>query len=143
MKLAEILNRKGWGSVTTDESTSVATAVKIMCHNRVGSVVVLSGTGTIAGIVTERDILRSFAEKGTALGEMSVRSVMSRDPVTGTPNTPVEEAMQTMTDRRFRHMPVLDEGRLIGLVSIGDLVKARLEEKATEAESLREYIAHS
>lgn len=144
MKLAEILNRKGWGTVTTEESINVETAVRIMCDSRVGAAVIMSRDGGIAGIVTERDILRHFAAKGAALGGMGVRSVMSRNPRTGTPETRVEDAMQTMTEHRFRHMPVLDaEGRLVGLVSLGDLVKARLEEKATEAENLREYIAHS
>ncbi|HYW92491.1 MAG TPA: CBS domain-containing protein [Gammaproteobacteria bacterium] len=144
MKLGEILNRKGWGTVNTEESINVETAARIMCDNRVGSAVIMSRDGGVAGIVTERDILRHFAEKGATLGEMGVRSVMSRKPRTGTPETRVEEAMQIMTEHRFRHMPVLDgEGRLVGLVSLGDLVKARLEEKATEAENLREYIAHS
>ncbi len=142
MKLADILDQKGWGSVTTDESVSVDVAVKIMCDNHVGAAVVLSADSKIAGIVTERDILRQFAARGAALGELEVRNVMSRNIDTADPATSADEALERMTAGRFRHLPVVRDGSLVGVVSIGDLVKSMLHEKEREAESLREYITH-
>ncbi len=142
MKLADILDAKGWGSITADESVDVATVVRIMCDNHVGAAVILGQDGGIVGIVTERDILRQFSERGALLAELDVRSVMSRKVETASPDTPTQEALQNMTARRFRHLPVVDDGKLLGVVSIGDLVKSMLREKEQESEALREYISH-
>jgi len=143
MKVSEVLNRKGWGSVVTDDSVDVATAVRIMTDNHVGAVVVQDQQGGIAGIVTERDIMRNLGERGSALGELDVNHIMSRKPITADPEITVDEALGIMTQNRFRHLPIVRDSHLVGLVSIGDLVKTQLEEKASEAESLREYITHS
>jgi CBS domain-containing protein len=142
MKLADILDAKGWGSVTADESVDVATVVRIMCDNHVGAAIILGHNGGIAGIVTERDILRQFSERGALLAELDVRSVMSRKVETATPDTPTQEALQRMTANRFRHLPVVEDEKLLGVVSIGDLVKSMLREKEQESEALREYITH-
>jgi len=142
MKLADILDAKGWGSVTADESVDVATVVRIMCDNHVGAAVILGHNGGIVGIVTERDILRQFSERAAVLAELDVRSVMSRKVETATPDTPTQEALQRMTANRFRHLPVVDGDKLLGVVSIGDLVKSMLREKEQESEALREYISH-
>lgn len=142
MKLADILDAKGWGSVTADESMDVGTVVRIMCDNHVGAAVILAHDGGIAGIVTERDILRQFSERGAVLAELDVRSVMSRKVETATAETPTAEALQRMTEKRFRHLPIVADGKLLGVVSIGDLVKSMLHEKERETEALRDYITH-
>ncbi|HEV2111402.1 MAG TPA: CBS domain-containing protein [Gammaproteobacteria bacterium] len=140
MKLSDVLDMKGWETVTTREGVSTAEAVKLMCDKHVGAVVVTAPDGRIAGILTERDILRRFAEHGAKLGEIPVSKIMTRVVETTGPGAEVEEVLGTMTSRRFRHMPVVKGGKLAGLISIGDLVKAMLQEKVREAESLKQYI---
>ena len=142
MKLSDILDAKGWGSVTADESMDVATVVRIMCDNHVGAAIILGQDSGIVGIVTERDILRQFSERGALLAELDVRSVMSRKVETAAAGTPTQEALQRMTEKRFRHLPVVEDGKLLGVISIGDLVKSMLREKEQETEALRDYITH-
>ena len=141
MRLSDVLDAKGWQTVTTNDAVSTAEAVKTMCDKHVGAVVVTRPDGAIAGILTERDILRRFAEHGAKLGEIPVSAIMTRNVQTASPDAEVEEVLGTMTQKRFRHMPVVKGGKFAGLVSIGDLVKAMLQEKVQEAESLRQYIA--
>ncbi len=140
MYLSDVLNIKGWHTVTTGKDVTITAAVKTMCDNHVGAIVVTGPKGMIAGILTERDILRRYAEHGAALGKMSVAEIMTRNVETTGPDARVEEVLGTMTRKRFRHMPVLRDGEFVGVVSIGDLVKAMLQEKTQEAESLRQYI---
>ncbi|MGH8400381.1 MAG: CBS domain-containing protein [Gammaproteobacteria bacterium] len=140
MYVSDVLGGKGMGTVVSGENVDVATAVKIMCDNHVGAVLITDPKGKVTGVLTERDILRRFAEFGAALGAMPVAKIMSRDVRTTEPGASVQHVLETMTTRRFRHMPVLESGKLVGLVSMGDLVKAVLEEKIQEAESLKQYI---
>ena len=140
MKLSDVLDVKGSQTVTTREDVSTAEAVKTMCDKHVGAVIITDQSGKIAGILTERDILRRFAEHGAKLGEIPVSRIMTRGVQTAGPDAEVEDVLGTMTNRRFRHLPVLKGGKLVGLVSIGDLVKAMLQEKIREAESLKQYI---
>lgn len=140
MKLSEVLDSKGRETVVTHENVTATEAVKLMCDKHVGAVVITDAKGQIGGILTERDILRGYAKYGNQLGELKVSTLMTRRVETARPDTSVEEVLNTMTNKRFRHMPVMHGDRLAGIVSIGDLVKATLREKIQEADSLREYI---
>lgn len=143
MKLSQILENKGGGTVVAKESATVAEAVAIMCGKHVGCVIIQNKKRSIAGILTERDILRHFASSGQALAAMRVSEVMSTQVTVAPPDMRADEALGLMTQRRFRHLPIVKAGKLLGLISIGDLVKAQLAEKSAEAEFLRDYIVHS
>ena len=140
MQLKKVLQNKGGKPVTLPETATVAAAIHAMNDNRVGSVMVPAASGEPAGIFTERDVLRLCAQNKTDFGNMPIRDYMTCDLTIGKPGDTVSETLATMTAKRFRHMPVVEEGKMVGVVSIGDLVKAKLEETAIEAQNLREYI---
>ncbi|MGA9854668.1 MAG: CBS domain-containing protein [Gammaproteobacteria bacterium] len=140
MKLSDVLDSKGWETVVTNENVTATEAVKLMCDKHVGAVVITDAKGQIGGILTERDILRRYAEYGNKLGELKVSKIMTHKVETAGPDASVDDVLNIMTNKRFRHIPVVRGGKLIGIVSIGDMVKAMLQEKMQEAESLREYI---
>lgn len=141
MLVSEVLQGKpAHEVVTAGEDTRTAAATQLMTERGVGSLVVLGRGGKLAGIVTERDILRRYARHGAQLGNMRLAEIMSTPVETAVPDARIEDLLQRMTLKRFRHLPVMDQGRLAGIVSIGDLVKAMLQEKTSEAESLRQYI---
>jgi CBS domain-containing protein len=95
----------------------------------------------VLGIISERDIARAVADRGAALGDMRVGDLMTREVVTCAPDDSIGEIMAIMTERRFRHLPVMQDGAMCGIISIGDVVKSRLEEVENEAAAMREYIA--
>jgi CBS domain-containing protein len=140
MKLGDILALKGSGTITVVSKSSVGDAIRVMAQKRVGSVLVADDGETLQGIFTERDVLNLMADQGKSAVEVQVADVMTRDLVTATPTTTVDDTLAMITARRCRHIPVLEDERLVGMVSIGDLVKAKLEEAEHEVESLREYI---
>jgi len=140
MRLSNVLDSKGWETVVTNENITATEAVKLMCDKHVGAVVITDAKGQVGGILTERDILRRYAEYGNKLGELKVSKIMTRKVETAAPDASVDEVLNTMTNKRFRHIPVVRGGKLVGIVSIGDMVKAMLQEKMQEADSLREYI---
>lgn len=140
MKLSDVLDSKGRETVVTHENVTAAEAVKLMCAKHVGAVVITDAKGQIGGILTERDILRGYAEYGDQLGGLKAAKLMTRRVETARPDASVEEILTIMTNKRFRHMPVVRDEKLVGIVSIGDMVKAMLREKMQEADSLREYI---
>jgi Predicted signal-transduction protein containing cAMP-binding and CBS domains len=140
MQLKEILKKKGGQPVTVPATATVADAIRAMTEYRVGSVIVPNADGSPAGIFTERDVLKLCAEGRTDFAKMSIRPYMTCDMTTGKPSDTVSEVLAIMTTKRFRHMPVVEDGKMVGVVSIGDLVKAKLEETAFEAKVLREYI---
>lgn len=140
MYLSDVLKIKGAHTVVAGDDIKVAAAVAVMCDSHVGALIITGPRGAIAGILTERDILRRFAEHGADLGQMRVSAIMTRKVETAGPDARVDDVLDIMTRKRFRHMPVVHDGELIGIVSIGDLVKATLHEKTQEAESLRQYI---
>jgi CBS domain-containing protein len=137
--LAEILEQKGPDVLTIDSDATVLEAVKQMVEANVGSLLVTEA-GRIAGIVTERDYLRRAALADQADDETPVRDIMTSPLVVTTPDTPIDECMALMTERRIRHVPVVDEGDVVGLVSIGDLVKFRSEQQSFEIQYLTEFI---
>lgn len=140
MKLSEVLDRKGWETVAGHGNLTATEAVNLMCEKHVGALVITDTKGQVGGILTERDILRNYSKHGNKLGDLRISTLMTRKVATATPDTSVDEVLNTMTDKRFRHMPVVRGGKLVGIVSIGDMVKSMLQEKMQEAESLREYI---
>lgn len=140
MQLKEILKTKGGQPVTVPSTATVAGAIRAMKEFRVGSVIVPNADGSPAGIFTERDVLNLCADGLTDFARMSIRPYMTCDMTTGKLDETISEALSVMTAKRFRHLPVIEENKMVGVVSIGDLVKAKLEETAMEAKVLREYI---
>jgi CBS domain-containing protein len=140
MFVSDILAQKGGLVFTVTPGTSVAQLSQQLSTRRVGSVLVLDGEGSVAGIVSERDLVRALASHGAKSMELEARQVMTRDVVTCDPDDSIDQVMEVMTRGRFRHLPVVRHGELLGLVSIGDVVKARLEETRHETEALKAYI---
>jgi len=140
MFVSDILAQKGGLVFSVTPATSVAQLSQQLSTRRIGSMLVLDVEGAVAGIVSERDLVRAFASHGAKAMELEARQVMTRDVVTCDPDDSLDQVMQTMTSGRFRHLPVVRRGELLGLVSIGDVVKARLEEAKHETEALKAYI---
>ena len=144
MKVREILGAKGRGVITIRPDATVATAVHRLALERIGALVVSDDGLRVAGILSERDVVEGLARDGADLFATGrrVADLMTRNVVTCGPDDTVKWLMAEMTRRRVRHLPVLDDGRLVGIVSIGDVVKSRLGEVELEATVLREaYIA--
>jgi CBS domain-containing protein len=139
-QVSEILDQKGHSVLKIDADASVFEAVKQMVEANVGSLLVTEDDD-IAGIVTERDYLRRVAVEGRTDTETSVREIMSSQLVVVTPQTSVDECMALMTNRRIRHLPVVDAGEVAGIVSIGDVVKFQSRQQSFEIQFLHEYIA--
>jgi CBS domain-containing protein len=138
-RLAEILEVKGSDVLEIDADASVFEAVQLMVEMNVGSLLVKEG-GEVAGIVTERDYLRRVTLEGRTERHTEVREIMSSPLIVVTPDTTVDECMALMTDRRIRHLPVVEDGKIVGLVSIGDLVKFRSQQQSFEIQYLTTYI---
>jgi CBS domain-containing protein len=140
MHARDILKIKGNRIVTANAEMSVADVSRMLHDNRIGAVLVLKADARIAGIFSERDIVTGMAKHGAAVITMSVGALMTREVMTCQPTDLIADIMATMTARRIRHLPVVEEDRLLGIVSIGDVVKYRLDEAAHEVDSLREYV---
>jgi len=138
-QLSEILAEKGTNVLKVDADASVFEAVRKMVDANVGSLLVTEG-GEIAGIVTERDYLRRVTLEGRTDKEIAVREIMSSPLVVATPETTIDECMAMMTDRRIRHIPVVEGGEVVGVVSIGDLVKFKSKQQSFEIQYLTDYI---
>jgi len=141
MNLKEILKTKGHRVVTVSAKSSVADAIRAMHAEKVGAVMVPDAEGCPVGIFTERDVVRLHADGERDFDALAVETRMTCSLVVGRLSMPVDEALGLMTERRFRHLPVVEDGKLVGLVSIGDLVKVKLGEAAEETQALRAYIA--
>ncbi len=141
MLVSAILKRKGDSVVAADRDQSVASAAMLLTENRIGAVLVRGSGGEILGILSERDIVRGIALGGPETLDRPVSALMTKEVVTCGPCDTVAEIMRVMTERRIRHVPVLEDGALIGVISIGDVVKERIEEAETEVEALRGYVA--
>ncbi|MET0909708.1 MAG: CBS domain-containing protein [Ilumatobacteraceae bacterium] len=138
MKVSEILRTKGDRVATVEPDESVRTAVARMSTRAIGALVVVDRDGRIVGVVSERDVMRALATSDVAAMSRLVRDVMTTDVVTCGRDDRLGELMAVMTRRRIRHIPVVEAGRLVGIVSIGDLVKSRLEELELESRVLRD-----
>jgi CBS domain-containing protein len=125
---------------TTVAGQKVGDAAKLLDQRRIGALLVVDDQRGLAGILSERDIVRGLSRHGQAVLEMQVGQLMTADVLTCTPEESIEDVMATMTRNRIRHLPVMEEGRLAGIITIGDVVKARLEETTLQVDSLREYV---
>src|SRR5262252_5210830 len=141
--VAAILKHKGRRVTTVDPTQPIVQVVDVLAEHRIGAVLVLDNTGQMLGIVSERDIVRSLSANGARTLEMTAGQLMTRALQVAHPETTVAEAMTMMTVGRFRHMPVIERGALVGLISIGDVVKARIMDQEDEVDSLRAYVAGS
>ncbi len=140
MKISAILATKGMNVITVRPEQSIGEAVALLSRHNIGAVVVVDAANRPLGILSERDIVRKAAEKHD-LFSAPISQIMTWKLITGTPNDDVHSVLQTMTDRRFRHLPVVEEGKLVGIVSIGDLVKAQLNEYKGEIDTLQTRIS--
>lgn len=141
MRIGDILDEKGGDVFTLSESALVADAVDVLGENNIGVVVITGADGGVVGILSERDIVRRLREHGATAIETGLSKCMTRDPFTCSRDVGLDEVMGTMSKRRIRHMPVVESGKLLGLVSIGDIVKRKIEQTEREAAALRDYIA--
>ena len=140
MTVKAILSRKGNNVITIEPTVTLSAAVNILAEHRIGAVVVAGADKQVAGILSERDIVRALAQRGPGALEEAVGQVMTRKVVSCTESDTVAALMERMTQGKFRHLPVVERGKLVGLVSIGDVVKHRLGEMEHESNALREYI---
>ena len=140
MQVETILQSKGRVVHTVSADTKLAEAVNMLTERRIGAVVVLDGK-RVVGILSERDIVRHLGKDWAALASRPVRDVMTSAVVTTGRYATVAEVMEQMTERRIRHLPVLEGGELVGIISIGDVVKRKIEETEQEATALKQYIA--
>lgn len=140
MRIADLLRNKGTEVSTVEPGAGVPDLVALLSERNVGALPVVEG-GELVGIVSERDVVRRLHAGGAALLDLTVADIMTRSVTTCGPGDAVVDLAGIMTAGRFRHLPVLDGGRLVGIVSIGDLVKARIDLLETEREQLQSYIA--
>ena len=140
MAVSHILKQKGRAVLTVTPATPVKDIADILAKNRIGAVVVESG-GAIAGIVSERDVVRAFSEHGAAVLDKNASAIMTAKVRTCSEGDSEAELMGLMTQHRIRHLPVVHDGKLAGMISIGDVVKFRIEAIEREAEDMKSYIA--
>ena len=142
MQVRHILGDKGGNVIGIGPGGTLAEAAKLLAERRIGALVVRDSSGTLAGLLSERDLVRAMAADGAAALNQSVERYLTRDVITCRLGDTTEALMEMMTTGRFRHLPVLDDhGQLCGLVSIGDVVKSRIAETEREAQDLRVYIS--
>ncbi|HQT88755.1 MAG TPA: CBS domain-containing protein [Acidiphilium sp.] len=139
--IRQVLDQKGWGSIVISGNRPLQRAAKFLADNRIGAAPVVDDNGKLVGMLSERDIMRFVGEFGTDISRRTAADLMTTIVASCAPNNTILDAMLLMTNRRCRHLPVFEDHALVGIVSIGDLVKARLEEAEFEVDSLRAYIA--
>jgi CBS domain-containing protein len=140
MKVKAILAAKGGGIICIEPTADLAAAAKLLSTHRIGVVVIRGAGDRLAGILSERDIVRAVAEHGAAALTLPVGQIMTREVATCTEDDTCATIMEHMTQRKFRHMPVMSRGEMVGLISIGDIVKQRVDEIERESEAMRDYI---
>jgi CBS domain-containing protein len=140
MAVAHILRQKGTSVFTVEPGDSVQTIVDMLARHRIGAVVVVDAAGGIAGIVSERDVVRAMVGDAAGVVSKTAKDIMTAKVRTCSPSDSEAELMQMMTESRIRHLPVVAHGKLAGMVSIGDVVKHRIAETEAESRSLRDYI---
>jgi CBS domain-containing protein len=141
MNVGQILSRKGNEVISLARGCTVLEVAKLLGERRIGAVPITDG-GKLCGIMSERDVVRGIAIRGGGALADDASTLMTRSVFTCTREDTVEQLMTMMTERRIRHVPVMEDGKLIGMISIGDVVKERMNETEKEAEALKDYIAH-
>ena len=139
MTVRSILNTKGHQIMSVEPDVKLSDAIRLLGEKKIGAVLVMNQS-RLEGILSERDIVRVLGERGAGVLEEPVAQVMTRKVVTCKETDTVAELMETMTTGKFRHLPVVDNGKVVGLISIGDIVKRRVQEYESEQEALRDYI---
>jgi CBS domain-containing protein len=140
MNVKAILAAKGGNIVSIEPTSDLAAAAKLLTTHRIGAVLIRGAGGRLAGILSERDIVRALAEHGAGALALPVGQVMTRNVATCGEDDTVASIMERMTAGKFRHLPVIANDKLVGLISIGDVVKQRVEEIESESEAMRDYI---
>ena len=143
MNVEAILRNKGRNVVTIAPHARISAAVALLRRHGIGALVVSGDGGAVDGILSERDIVHALADQGNKALELDVAQLMSRRVITCKPSDSIADLMGLMTERRIRHLPVVERGAMIGIVSIGDVVKNRLDEVESEAASMREFITNA
>ncbi len=141
MTVAHILQAKGSDVISVSPQAAILEVADVLAQNRIGAVLVMEDDGTLDGILSERDIVRALALKGSELAGAKASDFMTRELITCAPDATVDQIMSLMTEGRVRHLPVLEKGKLCGMISIGDVVKRRIAEVEFEAEEMKRYIA--
>ncbi len=141
MQVKHILLEKGRSVISVQSDITLSEVARLMTRRHIGAVVVRDTEGSLAGILSERDIVRAIARDSVAALAQTAGAFMTRDVTTCCESDTVDDLMESMTDGRFRHLPVVEDDQIVGIVSIGDVVKTRIAETVREAESLRDYIA--
>jgi CBS domain-containing protein len=140
MMLRAILKSKPPGFISVLPEMRITGVIAVLAEKRIGAVLVVDQKNELVGILSERDIVRSLAGHAAGTLELFASDLMTPHPTTATPSTTVEKAMEVMTDGHFRHLPIMEQDELVGLVSIGDVVKARIDQHQHEVETLRTYV---
>jgi CBS domain-containing protein len=140
MMLSAILRNKPVSVVSVTPETKITEVVRVLAEKRIGAVLVIDSQEKLVGILSERDIVRTLASHAADIFSMTASQLMTHSPTVTKPEASVVDAMEIMTEGRFRHLPVMSNGKLVGLVSIGDVVKARIDQQAHEVDSLRAYV---
>ena len=141
MRISDVLTNKGSDVVTLESTATVRDLIALLSRHGIGAVLVSVDGRLPAGLVSERDIVRQLHVQSEALMDRPVEEIMTTEVVVCSPSDKVDSVLQTMTERRFRHMPVMADGAVVGMVSIGDLVKSRIDELALERDQLSNYIS--
>jgi CBS domain-containing protein len=140
MTVSSILAAKGGDVITIEPTATLAVAAALLTKKRIGALVIVGAGGRVAGILSERDIVHTIAERGRQALDEPLSQAMTREVATCEPDDEITSLMERMTDGKFRHMPVVKGGKLAGIVSIGDIVKQRVDEMERESEAMRGYI---
>jgi CBS domain-containing protein len=141
MILKNVLESKPLGAITVLPDLKVGGVISVLAEKGIGAVVVVNNEDKLVGILSERDIVRSLSQRAASVFEATAADLMTRNPMSATSGTSVGEAMAMMTNGHFRHLPVVESGRLLGVVSIGDVVKAQLDQHQHEMGRMRTYVA--
>ena len=141
MIVSQVLKRKGSQVYTVAKKTPIAEVARLLASKRIGATVVIDQNNSVEGIISERDIVSGLSSYGAKVLDMPVEELMTKNVITRGIESQIDELRQEMTNSRIRHLPILDNGKLVGLISIGDVVKNRVEELQAEGDMLREYIA--
>ncbi|MEM7461116.1 MAG: CBS domain-containing protein [Pseudomonadota bacterium] len=141
MTVASILAEKGRDVFTIDQDAKMSKVVDILAENRVGAMVVLDNNENVSGIISERDIVREISKSGASVLKQPVSSFMTRTVISCDEADTVDQVMGVMSENRFRHVPVVTGGKLVGIISIGDVVKRKIQQAEKDAEDMRSYIA--
>ncbi|WP_169546357.1 CBS domain-containing protein [Sneathiella aquimaris] len=141
MNVASILKGKGGDIITANAKDEITTVAGILGKNKIGAVLIVDDHQKMMGVISERDIVRGLSETGDACLRTKVTELMTSDVITCSPADTIDEVMALMTQKRIRHLPVMEGGELVGFISIGDVVKNRMDEVEREAAAMRDYIA--